>query len=146
MKVSAKQSRLDQELERLEKYEVNQKPKLNGLLYLRRDSDNVITGDRRNLEYTEGFAGLEVNWNLYDGKNTAAFVKDSLESRRQLERELSNLKQELKDDIGFFVEDLKIKHEQSLLSDQTFIWEQRMRMVNMIQRVSYIQTLQRLVL
>lgn len=124
LKVSAKQARLDQEFQRFKKYEVNQKPKLNGLFYVRRDSDNVITGDRRNLEYTEGFAGLEVNWNVYDGKNTAAFVKDSLETRRQLERELANLKQDLKDDIGFFVQDLKIKREQSLLSDQTFSWEE----------------------
>ena len=124
LKVKAKQTRLNQELERLNNYEVNQKPKLNGLVQLRRDSDNVITGNRQNLEYTEGFAGLEMRWNVYDGKYSAAFIKDSLQTRRQLERELADLKENLKEDIGFHFQDLKIKREQSLLSDQTFYWEE----------------------
>ncbi|QXD26989.1 TolC family protein [Opitutia bacterium ISCC 52] len=124
LKVASKQTRLTQELERLNNYEVNQKPKLNGLVQLRRDSDNVITGNRQNLEYTEGFAGLEVRWNVYDGKYSAAFIKDALQTRRQLERELADIKKNLKDDIGFYFKDLEIKREQSLLSDQTFYWEE----------------------
>lgn len=124
VKVGSKRARLDQEMKRLHRYEVNQKPKLNGLLRLRRDSDNVLTGSRQNLEYTEGFAGLEMNWNFYDGKTTTALVIDSLETRRQLERELEDLKTNIEDDLGFHLRDLKIKREQSLLTDQTFAWEQ----------------------
>ena len=41
LKVASKQARLDQELKRLRKAEVNQRPKLNGLVTVRRDSDNV---------------------------------------------------------------------------------------------------------
>ena len=84
----------------------------------------LITGDRRNLEYTESFAGFEMSWNVYDGKLTKASLMESLESRRQLERELADLKKNVKDDIGFYFEDLKIKREQSILSDQKFIWEE----------------------
>ena len=124
VKVGSKQARLDQEYKRLHRYEVNQKPKLNGLMRVRRDSDNVITGSRQNLEYTEGFAGLEMSWNVYDGKTTAAFVMDALESRRQLERELADLKRDIAGDLGFYLADLKIKREQSLLTDQTFSWEE----------------------
>lgn len=124
LKVAAQQARLEQTLKRLRIAEVNQRPKLNGLVTVRRDSDNVITGDRRNLEYTEGFAGLELRWNVYDGKRTKASLLESLESKRQLEREISDLEQNIKDDIHFFFEDLKIKREQSLISDQRFAWEE----------------------
>jgi len=124
LKVLASQYRIDQEKERLKKYEVNQRPKLNGLLRLRRDSENIITGDRQNLEFTEGFAGLEINWNIYDGKNTRAYVMDTLESLRQLDREIEILKDNIEDDLEFFFVDLKIQREQSLLNAQSFSWQE----------------------
>lgn len=123
LKVKAMQARLDQANERLKKYEVNQRPMVNGMLRLRRDSDNVITGDRRNLEYTEGFAGLEFNWNIYDGKNTRGYVMDSLEARRQLVREIEILKSDIRDDLDYLLSDLKIQRQQSLLNEETYAWE-----------------------
>jgi outer membrane protein TolC len=123
VKVLSKKARLDQELERLKRYEVNQRPKVNGLLRLRRDTEDFSTGTLTDRNITETFAGLEFNWNIYDGRSTSSLVMETLESRRQLERELEIMKKDIIDNLEFLLDDLRLLKKQVDITEKAFGWE-----------------------
>ncbi len=114
-----KQTRVDQEAKRLQKYEVNNRPKFYGVFRMRKDSE-TIGGIRRGTDIEEVFAGLEFNWSIFDGGNTRGLVLDSIQAKRQLERELAILKDAITSDVNFLLSDLKILQESSFLSEQHF--------------------------
>lgn len=123
LKVLSKQARLEQELKRLRKYEVNQRPKVNAIVRIRRDTEDYTTGQISNQSTTESLAGFEFSWNMYDGKATTALIRESLESKRQLERELEILKGDIADNLDFLLEDLRVLKDQVDISETAFGWE-----------------------
>lgn len=123
LKVLSKKARLDQELKRLKKYEVNQRPKLNAIVRIRRDTEDFTTGQLSTRSTTESLAGFEVSWNIYDGKSTKSLILESLESKRQLERELEILKDDIIDNLKFLLADLKVLKAQVDISETSFGWE-----------------------
>lgn len=122
IKVLSKNARLEQELERLKRYKVNQRPKVNGLVRHRRDTEDFSTGTITDRNITETFAGFEFNWNLYDGRTSGSHVLESLESKRQLERELEVLKSDITDNLEFLLEDLQLQKKQVAIAEISFGW------------------------
>ncbi len=114
-----KQLRLDQESKKLHKYEVDNRPKFNGVFRVRRDIETV-GGIRRRAEFEEVFAGLEFSWSIFDGGAMRALALDSIQTKRQLERELAILKDSIISETNFLLEDLKIHRESSLLVERHF--------------------------
>lgn len=126
-----RQLRLDQETRKLQKYEVDNRPKFNGVFRVRRDIETV-GGIRRRSEIEEVFAGLEFSWSIFDGGAARGQVLDSIQTKRQLERELAILKETIISETNFLLEDLKIHQESSLLIERHFAlaleqYEQRER-------------------
>ncbi len=117
-----KKFRLDQEDLRLHKYKVNNRPKVDGIVRFRKDTETIATGNRNNLDLEEAFAGIEMTWNIYDGGATRGFVRDTIQSKRQLERELRNLREEMATDLRFMLSDLKIIVQQCQLDEQDYSW------------------------
>jgi outer membrane protein TolC len=122
LRFQEKKFRLEQEDLRLQKYTVINRPKLDGLLRFRRDSETIATGNRNDLELQEAFAGIELNWSLYDSGAKKGFVLDSIQSKRQLERELFNLKDSIASDLRYKLANLKVLVPQSRLDEQDFGW------------------------
>lgn len=113
---------LEQEGLRLQKYTVINRPKLDGLVRFRKDSETIATGNRNNLELEEAFAGLELNWSLYDSGAQKGLVLNSIQLKRQLERELTMLKDSIAADLNYKLANLKVLVPQSRLDQQDFGW------------------------
>ncbi|MBC9866519.1 MAG: TolC family protein [Opitutae bacterium] len=114
-----RQLRLDQETKKLHKFEVDNRPKFNGVFRVRRDVETV-GGILRRSEIEEVFAGLEFSWSIFDGGAMRALALDSIQTKRQLERELAILKDAIISETNFLLEDLKIHRESSLLIERHF--------------------------
>ena len=98
---------------------------------MRRDIETV-GGIRRRAEIEEVFAGLEFSWSIFDGGAARGQVLDSIQTKRQLERELAILKETIISETNFLLEELKIHRESSLLTERHFAlaleqYEQRNR-------------------
>ncbi len=117
-----KKTRLDQADLALRRNTVNNRPKLDGLVRFRQDNETIATGDRSNLDLQETFAGVQFSWNIYDGGSTRGAVLSSMQSKRQLERELVILRDKIESDLRFMVEDLKILIQQNQLDEQDYVW------------------------
>lgn len=113
-----RQIKLDKAGLNLEKYEVNNRPKLNGLIQLRQDSETLATGNRSDLELKEAFAGVQFNWSIYDGGSTRGQLREAMAIKRQLERELSNYRDSVISDLNFLLTDLQIYAQQTLLDEE----------------------------
>jgi len=122
LRYQEKKFRLEQEDLRLQKYSVLNRPKVDGLLRFRKDSETITTGNRNNLELQEAFAGFELNWSIYDSGAKKGLVLDSIQSKRQLERELSQLKDSMVSDLNYRISDLKVMVQQSFLDQQDYGW------------------------
>lgn len=115
-------ARLEQENQRLHKYEGNNRPKVDALIRSYRDTASITTGTRGSQEITESFAGVSVNWSIFDGGYTKGFVLDALTVKRQLERELTNQKDNMINDLDYAFSDLEIIREQNLLVEEQYLW------------------------
>ena len=122
LRFQEKKFRLEQEDLRLHKYSAINRPKLDGLFRFRKDSETIATGNRNNLELQEAFAGIELNWSPYDSGAKKGLVLNSIQSKRQLERELSNLKDSIASDLRYKLANLKVLVPQSRLDQQDYGW------------------------
>ena len=122
LRFQEKKFRLEQEDLRLQKYSVINRPKLDGLIRFRKDSETISTGNRNDLELQEAFAGLELNWSLYDSGNKKGLMLNSIQLKRQLERELTMLKESIVSDLNYKLANLKVLVPQSMLDQQDFGW------------------------
>tara|TARA_B100001123_G_scaffold374269_1_gene439443 strand:- start:1114 stop:2487 length:1374 start_codon:yes stop_codon:yes gene_type:complete len=118
LQYKSRQITLDQAALNLEKYTVNNRPKINGLIQFRQDSETLATGNRTDLELKEAFAGVQFNWSIYDGGSTRGLLREAMATKRQRERELSNYRDSVTSDLNFLLTDLRIYAQQTLLDEE----------------------------
>lgn len=117
LRIKDKQNRVDLNDQFIKKYKVNNRPKIDGIISFRQDSETLATGNRNDLELKEAFGGIQFSWSIFDGGSTRGLVRETMNNKRQLERELMILKESIVSELEYYMTDLRIFSQQSVLDE-----------------------------
>lgn len=121
-KQHGKEMRLEMENDKFIRTSSLNKPKITGLVRMRRDTDDFSGTNDGNNEISEIFGGVEMTWNAWDGGNTKGFQLESMQAKRQLEIELKQIKRIVTEDLDYYMADLRIKQQECELLNTEINW------------------------
>lgn len=94
------------------------RPKLSAVAAFSQDQQNNLYGTIDSYSLTSLYAGVSVNWSIFDGFASGAVVRNTLARRRNLENEYRVLTERLAQDMQSHVRQLEILSRQMKISDR----------------------------
>ena len=121
--IQTNRNRLDQLEETETIIRSQQRPKVNFSASISQAPVNTAT--KNNVDTVNYFAGLSVNWNVFDGFSTRASRRINLLEQRKLESRLLSREQELREEEQALRENLLIRLRKQRLAERKFQLDQR---------------------
>lgn len=98
------------------------RPKVNGVLALSQDEQSDFLGQEgKRYDYSSRYAGISVNWALFDGFASGAAVRNSLARRQQLENNYQQLIDRLGQDAQTAAKQINFSSRMMAIQDRQLV-------------------------